>query len=99
MQRTFCHLQRRDPQAPDVCHAVVPDLLYDLRSHPEGGSDDGVPLGHGVSQLSGHAKVGQLGVALRVEQDVAGLDVLERENVTLRIQKRRKLLYPVDLFP
>ena len=34
---------------------------------------DGVPLGHGVSQLARHPKVRQLGVTLHIEQNVASL--------------------------
>ena len=29
------HLQRRDAERPDVCHAVVADLLDHFRRHPE----------------------------------------------------------------
>ena len=35
---------------------------------------DGVPLGHGVSQLARHPKVRQLGVTLHIEQNVASLE-------------------------
>ena len=35
---------------------------------------DGVPLGHGVSQLASHPKVRQLGVTLHIEQNVASLE-------------------------
>ena len=37
---------------------------------------DGVPLGHGVSQLARHPKVRQLGVTLHIEQNVASLGKL-----------------------
>jgi hypothetical protein len=34
-----------------------------------------VSFGHCISQLSGHAKIGQLGVALHVQENVASLYV------------------------
>ena len=38
---------------------------------------DGVPLGHGVSQLARHPKVRQLGVTLHIEQNVASLEEIK----------------------
>ena len=34
----LCHLEGRDPEAPDVRDTVVPDLLDHLGGHPERGS-------------------------------------------------------------
>ena len=47
------HLDGGDPQGPDVCHAVVADLLDHLRGHPEGCADHRVTLGHGVLEERG----------------------------------------------
>ena len=63
------------PVGPEIGLGVVSELLDDLGSHPEGRSDDGVPLGHGVCQLAGDAEIRELGVPGVVEKDVAGLDV------------------------
>lgn len=48
------HLQGRDAQRPDVCNAVVANLLDDFRCHPERGAYHRVPLGHGVLNRQGH---------------------------------------------
>ena len=48
-------------------------LLDDLRRHPEGGADEGVPLAGGVGQLPRHAEVRQLHVAHVAQQHVGGL--------------------------
>ena len=45
---------------------------------------DCVPLGHGVSQLTRHPKVRQLGVTLHIEQNVASL-----ENIKIMIRNMR----------
>ena len=41
---------------------------------------DGVPLGHGVSQLACHPKVRQLGVTLHIEQNVASLENIKNND-------------------
>lgn len=49
----LCHLYSGYSQRPDVSHAVVADLLYDLWSHPEWRADDCVSLRHGVLKTRG----------------------------------------------
>lgn len=44
----FRHLYGRDPEGPDVGHAVVPDLLDHLWGHPERCADHSVSLRHRV---------------------------------------------------
>ena len=56
-------------------------------SNPERCSDHSVSFGHGVSQLSGHAEVGQLGVTLGVQEDVASLDVSVDPQLTVEVVK------------
>ncbi len=67
------------PQAVDIglrCDRLGFDLLG---GNIGGRTDDtrlaGLPGGHGVGQVLGDAEVGQVGVAVLVEQDVGGLEV------------------------
>lgn len=55
------HLYGGDAQGPDVRHAIVPDLLDHLWSHPEGSADHRVALGHGVlhREKKAHASWGK----------------------------------------
>lgn len=49
---------------PDPNLGVIGGLFDDFRRHPEWRADKRPPLGHGVGQLSGDAKVSELDIAL-----------------------------------
>lgn len=75
-----------DAERPDICLPVVAGFLEDFGSHPEGSTDDGFPLRHGVVQLDGDAEIGQLRNRVVCEENVAGFDILgwtETETTTL----------------
>eukprot|EP00966_Prymnesium_polylepis_P328767 7384530-Prymnesium_polylepis.1 len=54
------HLERRDPQRPDVRLGVVLVLANHLGRHPERRADKCAALGHCGGDLAGDAKVGEL---------------------------------------
>mmetsp|Transcript_91805 Transcript_91805/g.259920 ORF Transcript_91805/g.259920 Transcript_91805/m.259920 type:complete len:219 (+) Transcript_91805:222-878(+) len=72
------HLDDRAAEAPDVGSPAGPEV-HDLRSHPVDAAVDGPQAARdGALQglhLPASAKVRQLGVALRVNQDVRAFDV------------------------
>ena len=52
-RRALRHLQRQNAGRPEVCLAVVPDLLYDFRCHPEWRANDRLALLGGLGELAG----------------------------------------------
>jgi hypothetical protein len=73
--RTFSQLDSSDTHAPNVGFMIIATLLDHLWRHPIGRTDKGILPRHGSRQLPRDAKVGQLDVAGRGEQDVGSFDV------------------------
>ena len=59
-------------------------------AHVSGRADEGV--GDGVDELAGHAKITALDLALRVEEDVRGFDVVMQDPRGMQCIKAEHLL-------
>ena len=63
----------------------VPLARNDLRGHPVGGADEGVPLPDGLVQLSAHPEVHQLHIGVLRQQHVLALDVAVDDVVAVQL--------------
>ena len=56
-----------------MCFKIIASPLNKLGSHPEGGTDKGIPLRLDIGELRSHTKVGQLDFAGLRQKDIGGL--------------------------
>jgi hypothetical protein len=77
-----------DAERPDVDLGVVARVVdNDLGRDEDGRADERVLLGHGVLHLARDAKVGQLRLAGRVDENVVALDVAVNFLVEVQIEQ------------
>lgn len=69
------HLHRRDTERPDVRLEVISSLLDNLWRHPEGRTDECVPLRFDIGELCRDSEVCQFNLASMREKNVCRLDV------------------------
>mmetsp|Transcript_63714 Transcript_63714/g.132675 ORF Transcript_63714/g.132675 Transcript_63714/m.132675 type:complete len:247 (-) Transcript_63714:292-1032(-) len=86
-------LEESDAEAPDVAVPHVLQPRYPLGGHVGGGADPGVGGVQRVGKLSRHAKVRELHLPPRVEEDVRGFDVAVNQSpLPVKIHQCRQQL-------
>lgn len=86
---SMSQLQRRNSKRPNIRLEIITGArLQNLGRHPAGGADEGVPGAlavAGVEHASGDAEVGELDLAVGIEENIASLNIAVNVAVSVEI--------------